>query len=180
MTLEEVYYISQVVSTIALVLSVIYLGRQTQLAAKSNVAQMHQARSQQHHEVMLKLTDPEFGPLATAGIHGDLELSNEQIRRFYFFSVTLLRIQEEMFRQWREGAIATDRWLTTERSLAGMISAPGFRSCYWALQGSFDKEFTNLVDKMIENSGPADTYDLEAEWRAGVRRAVSGSSADLS
>lgn len=180
MTLEEVYYVSQVVSTIVLVLSVIYLGRQTQLAAKSNVAQMHQARSQQHHEVILKLTDPEFGPLATAGMHGDLDLSNEQIRRFYFFAVTLLRIQEEMFRQWREGAIATDRWKTTERLLASMISAPGYRSCYWALQRSFDKEFTNLVGKMIDSSGPAGPFDLEAEWRAGVRRAISGGNANPS
>ena len=34
MTLEEVYYISQVISTVALVFSVIYLARQTRLAAK--------------------------------------------------------------------------------------------------------------------------------------------------
>jgi hypothetical protein len=47
MTLEEVYYVSQVISTIALVLSVIYLAHQTRLAAKSNVAQMNQARSVQ-------------------------------------------------------------------------------------------------------------------------------------
>ena len=124
---------------------------------------MHQARSQQHHEVILKLIDPEFGPLAAACIHGDLDLSSEQIRRFYFYCVTLLRIQEEMFRQWREGAIATDRWVTTERTLAGMIDAPGYRACYWALRGSRDRQFAELIDKMIDSSGPAGPYDLEAE-----------------
>ena len=172
MTLEEVYYVSQLISTIALVLSVLYLGRQTHLAAKSNFAQMHQARSQQHHEVILKLTDAEFGPLITAGFHGDLSLDNQQVRRMYFYSVTLLRIQEEIFRQWREGAIAIDRWRTTERMLAGMISAPGYRSCFWMLRSGFDKEFAELVDKMIETAGPAVPHDLEAEWRAGVQRAI--------
>ena len=174
MTLEEVYYVSQLISTIALVFSVIYLGRQTHHTVKSNVAQMHQARSEQLHEAILKLTDAEFGPLATAGIHGDLALSNEQIRRFYFYCVTLLRIQEEMFRQWREGAIAIDRWASTEQTLAGMISAPGYRSCFWALRGSLDEGFAELIDKMIESAGPAVPYDLEAEWRAGVQRALAG------
>ena len=81
MNLEQAYFISQVISTIALVLSVIYLGRQTHLAARSNFAQMHQARSQQIHEITLMLTDPELGALIKAGLHGDTALNDAQVRR---------------------------------------------------------------------------------------------------
>jgi len=171
-TLEQAYYVSQLISTIALILSVVYLGRQTHLAAKSNFAQMHQARSQQHHEVILKLTDAEFGPLITSGLHGDSNLDDQQVRRFYFYLATLLRIHEEIFRQWREGAIAIDRWGTTERMIAGMISAPGYRSCFWMLRSSLDREFAEALDKMIESAGPAVPFNLEAEWRTGVQRAL--------
>ncbi len=174
MTLEEVYYVSQVISTIALVFSVIYLARQTRLAAKSNVAQMNQARSVQLHDVMLKLTDAEFGPLFTSAIHGNLDLNDEQIRRFYFYAVTMLRIHEEMYRQWREGMIAADRWKTTERTLAGAMTSPGYQACFSAVRGSLDKEFAELIDEMIESSPAAASYDLAAEWRDGVRRAISG------
>src|SRR4051812_19227990 len=86
MNLEQAYYVSQLVSTIALVFSVVYLARQTRLAARSNFAQMHQARSQQLHETTLMLTDPELGPLVKAGLHGDTNLDDSQVLRFYFFA----------------------------------------------------------------------------------------------
>ncbi len=171
MTLEQAYYISQLISTIALVFSVVYLGRQTHLAARSNFAQMHQARSQQLHEITLMLTDPELGPLIKAGLHGDTGLNDTQVRRFYFFGATQLRLQEEIFRQWKEGTIGTDRWRTTERMLKGMAAAPGFRSCFWMLRNGLDVAFVELLDGMINESGPATAYELEAEWRAGVDRA---------
>ena len=176
MNLEQAYYISQLISTIALVFSVVYLGRQTHLAARSNFAQMHQARSQQLHETILLLTDPELGPLIKAGLHGDTDLDDAQIRRFYFYGATQLRLQEEIFRQWREGTIGTDRWRTTERMITGMASAPGYRSCFWMLRGGLDVEFVRLLDKIINESGPASTYALEAEWRAGVGRALGANS----
>jgi len=172
MYLEQAYYVSQLISTIALVFSVVYLGRQTQLAARSNFAQMHQARSQQLHETILMLTDPELGPLIKAGLHGGTDLDDRQVLRFYFYATTQLRIQEEIFRQWREGTIGIDRWRTTERMIAGMASAPGYRSCFWMLRGGLDVDFVGLLDKIVDDSGPATTFDLEAEWRSGVVRAL--------
>ena len=172
MNLEQAYYISQLISTIALVFSVVYLGRQTHLAARSNFAQMHQARSQQLHEMILMLTDSDLGPLIRAGLHGDTNLDDSQVRRFYFYGATQLRIQEEIFRQWREGTIGTNRWRTTERMITGMASAPGYRSCFWMLRSGLDVHFVQLVDKIIDDAGPATTFDLEAEWRSGVSRAL--------
>jgi hypothetical protein len=171
MNLEQAYYISQLISTIALVFSVVYLGRQTRLAARSNFAQMHQARSQQLHDTTLMLTDSELGPLIKAGLHGDTALNDAQVLRFYFFGATQLRLQEEIFRQWKEGTIGTDRWRTTERMVRGMASAPGFRSCFWMLRNDLDVEFVELLDQLIEKSGPATGFELEREWRAGVDRA---------
>ena len=176
MNLEQAYYISQLISTIALVFSVVYLGRQTHLAARSNFAQMHQARSQQLHNMILMLTDPELGPLIKAGLHGDTDLDDSQVRRFYFYGATQLRIQEEIFRQWREGTIGSDRWRTTERMITGMASAPGYRSCFWMLRSALDVDFVRLLDKIIDDSGSATAFDLEAEWRKGVGRAVSANT----
>ena len=93
------------------------------------------------------LTDSELGPLIKAGLHGDTELNDQQVLRFYFYATTLLRIQEEIFRQWREGTIGTDRWRTTDRMITGMASAPGYRSCFWMLRSGLDVDFVRLLDK---------------------------------
>lgn len=177
MTLEQIYYVSQLVSTVALLVSVIYLGLQTRLVAKGQFAQMHQARSEQFHDVVLKMTDVEFGPLVTAATHGDTKLTDEQIQRFYFYAVTAIRIFEEMFRQWREGTIANSRWETSRRTLAAIIRSPGYRACYWAIRESLDTDFVSLIDGYIAQEPEATALDLPAQWRAGVERAKSSGKA---
>ena len=176
MTLEQIYYISQLISTVALLASVIYLGRQTHLVAKGQFAQMHQARSEQFQEVMLKMTDPDFGPLVTSATHGDVTLTDEQIQRFYFYAVTAIRIFEEMYRQWREGTIADNRWETSKRTLAAIIRSAGYRSCYWAIRASLDKDFASLIDEILAKEPIALALDLPDQWRSGVERAMSNGS----
>ncbi len=168
MTLEQIYFLSQIASTIVLVLSVIYLGKQTRQNGKNQVAQMHQSRNEQFLDHMLMLTDPEFAKLARAGFAGSTELTDDQVYRFYFFVVTLIRFLEEMYRQWQDGMIATERWNTTQRTLDGLLRAPGFRSTYNALRGALDHGFVALADSMIENATGGPAIDLVADWRAGV------------
>lgn len=173
MTLEAVYYISQIVSTLALVVSVVYLGRQTHLAASSQIAQMHQARIVQFNENLQRMTDPEFAPIATAAMHGDMTLSEEQLRRFYFFGVSQFRVFEEMFRQWQDGMLATERWETSRRTLAGMIRAPGYRGCYHAIRNGLDPRFVALVDDVIAENATKASFDPMEDWRTGVRMALA-------
>ncbi len=168
MTLEELSYIAQILSTIALVASVAYLGRQTHLAGKNQVAQMHQARCYQFQEFTLRLTDPEFGPLARAAFRADDTLDDEQVQRFYFYASTMLRFFEEIYRQWKEGMIAAGRWQTTKRSLDGILRAPGYKAVYKVLRGTLDLGFVATVDSLIERSKGSYEINPVEEWRAAV------------
>jgi hypothetical protein len=175
--LEEIYYVSQILSTLALVVSVIYLGRQTHLAGKNQVAQMHQARSEQFHEYTLKLTDPEFGPLARAAFHASDALDDEQIYRFYFYASTVLRFFEEMYRQWQDGMIATTRWQTTEKSLAGILRAPGYRATYKALRGTLDTGFVRAVDDLLQRDRDRPAINPVQEWKEAMAEDKAQSTA---
>ena len=168
MSLEQIYYLSQLVSTFVLLVSVIYLGRQTHLVAKGQLAQMHQARSEQFQEIMLRMTDPEFSQFVTAAIHGDKNLPNEQIQRFYFYGVTIFRIFEELFRQHREGTIAEDRWNSSSQTLRGLMRAPGYRATYAILRTNLDSEFSKVIDEMVALDPSSEPLDLAALWRNAV------------
>ena len=39
---------------------------------------------------------------------------------------------------------------------------------FLGLRAGLDKEFADLIDKMIESAGAAEPYDLAGEWRMGV------------
>ena len=173
MSLEQIYYVSQLISTIVLLVSVIYLGRQTHLVAKGQLAQMHQARSEQFQEVMLRMADAEFSQFVTPALYGDKSLSDDQIQRFYFYGVSILRIFEELFRQRREGTIAEDRWESSQQTLQGIMQAPGNRATYAILRDSLDPEFTSLVDEMVQTGAGVQRLDLAALWRNAVPEDLS-------
>ena len=168
MSLEQIYYVSQLVSTLALLVSVIYLGRQTHLVAKGQMAQMHQARSEQYQDIILRMTEPEFTEFVGAGIHGDASLSDRQIEQFYYFGVSILRIFEELFRQNREGTIAEDRWASSLKTLLGIMRSPGYRATYAILKGSLDPEFEALIDAHIRANPAPEPLDLAGLWRNAV------------
>lgn len=168
MSLEQIYYISQLISTLALLVSVIYLGRQTHLVAKGQMAQMHQARSEQYQDIILRMTDAAFTEFASAGIRGDKSLPDRQIQQFYFYGVSILRIFEELFRQNREGTIADDRWRSSEKTLIGIMRSPGYRAVYTILRGSLDKDFEKLLDDYIRANPEPAQLDLAAMWRDAV------------
>ena len=168
-SLEQIYYVSQLISTLVLLVSVIYLGRQTHLVAKGQLAQMHQSRSEQYQEVMLRLADPEFNQIATSAVRGDAALTDNQIRQFYFYAVTVLRIFEETFKQWREGTIAADRWESSEKTLNGIMRSPGYRACFGILRSNLDSDFVLLLESMVSAAPDAQPLDLATSWRAAVK-----------
>ena len=173
MSWEHVYYVSQLISTVALLASVIYLGQQTHLVAKGQLAQMHQARSEQFQEIVLRMADPELSKFVTSAIHGDRSLTDEQIQRFYFFGVSILRIFEELFRQNREGTIADDRWRSSKQTLEGIMGSPGYRATYAIMKGSLDKEFEELIDGFITARPEFLALDLAGLWRNAVTESAS-------
>lgn len=168
MNLENAYYLSQMLSTIAVVISLIYLGRQTRQTSRNQQAVMHQARAELFHEYTSRLSDPEFGPLARAAFRADENLDAEQIHRFYFYSSTMLRFFEEVYRQWREGLIADERWDTSRRSLTGAMRMPGFRATYKVLRSTVDTGFAAVADAIVDQTRARTVIDPVAEWQAAA------------
>ena len=177
MSLEEIYYISQILSTAALVASLVYLGVQTRQAGKNQIAQMNQARGELFHEYTLRLLDPEFSPLAQAAFRADPDLSDEQIHRFYYFASTVLRFFEEIYREWREGMLGNDRWETTQRTMRGILRAPGYRASYKVLRGNLDPGIVTLMDSMIRDDRDSPGIDPIAEWRTAAAEELGRSAA---
>lgn len=177
MSLEQIYYVSQLVSTLALLVSVIYLGRQTHLVAKGQMAQMHQARSEQYQDIILRMTDAAFTEFVAAGIRGDKSLPDRQVQQFYYFGVSILRIFEELFRQNREGTIADDRWRSSEKTLVGIMRSPGYRAVYTILRGSLDQDFEKLLDDHIRANPAPVPLDLAGMWRDALSSATQDPAA---
>jgi len=150
MTLENFSDLSQIVASIGVVISLIYLAVQTRQATKSHLAQMHQMRNAQIIGLMVRSTEPDFQAVFRAGGLGE-PLSPEDATRFFNYIQATFRGIDEQFIAHKEGMISDDRWRKTEAYVGRTMTLPGVRAVYVILRdgGAFDKGFVELADKAL-------------------------------
>ena len=167
MTLEGFYYISQIVASVAVLASLIYLALQMRQTARNQQAQMHANRIQLIRDDTARIGDPAFAPIWQAGLLADPDMDDASIRQFYMFVHSVLLNIQEQYHEYLEGMINKQRWEPSVRTLEFMLGSPGFRATFQMRRQTLDVEFTSLVDKLIAGKKNATTlyFPLE-QWRS--------------
>jgi hypothetical protein len=149
MSLEEFYYISQILASVAVLASLIYLALQTRQTARNQQAQMHIMRLQNVRDDVRKQADPAFQPIFRAGLMGDPNLQTTDGVQFVLYVYGLLQNFQEQYHEWQEGMINDRRWEPSQYAMREFLSFPGFRAAYQLHRSRLDAEFATLADKLI-------------------------------
>ena len=181
MTLEAIYYISQIVASVAVLASLIYLALQTRQTAKNQQAQMHAMRVQLIRDDSARIGDPVFGPIWRAGLLADPDMDDASIGQFQQFAYGMLLNMQEQYHEYLEGMINNRRWQPTVRTLEMYLSAPGFRATFHGRRQTLDVEFAAFVDKLIAGKkGTQRTHFRLEQWRSLAAAERNGDHADAS
>ena len=168
MSLEEFYYVSQIVASVAVLASLIYLALQTRLTARNQMAMMHENRIQTITHDTEIMMDPAFTPVLNRGMAGDDTLNDDEVMRFQLFGRSMLVQWEERFRQKSDGMLDNDRWKSTQASIRGWMTAPGNRAVFQIFRGGLGKDFCAEVDRLLIESSELEIVQISNGWRALV------------
>lgn len=181
MTLSDFSEISQIVASIGVLISLIYLAVQTRHATRSHLAQMHQMRNAQVVDLMVRSTEPSLQSVIRAGGFAEA-LSPTDAARYFNYTQAVLRSMDEQFIAQREGMLREDRWHKTEVQIERMMTLPGTRAVYIMLRdgNALDAGFTAMVDKLIAAGRTRPPLDFVVRWStlAAEERALSDSVAN--
>ncbi len=164
MTLEQVFYTSQIIAAAALVGSLIYLALQTRQAALNQRAIMHANREQAVEEISLRIGDPAFGAIWREGVYASPDMDVFKAHQFAWFARAHLNRFQEHFFGWREDLIGDERWSTTRGHLEMMLSYPGYRAFYRMWRSSAHPGFRALADQVMEDVRSANPPDDARAW----------------
>lgn len=177
MTLEEFYYVSQIVAAIAIFASLIFVGLQMRQTSRNQRALMHANRNQSILESLRNMGDPALARVLLAGAAATPDMDSLDINQFVFNARATFSGMQHQFLEWREGMIDDVRWKITRDSLHILLMSPGYRAAYlmWREYGA-TPPFRAVCDDMIQNNAcqlPADTSavwrTLAAQQREGIR-----------
>lgn len=147
--------IAEVVSAIALVISLIYVGVEVHRNTVTQVQVSTQTLvSEANLTYVLIAQDPDLSCIYLQGMADFSGLGSHEKLRFSAFLMQSLRALEELHAQWLEGLVDARIWQGFDAQMTEIIQAPGFQQWWEQRRHFFSEEFQMLLDgKVAEGPG---------------------------
>ena len=140
---------AEILSSVAILATLVYLAVEIQQNAEATRADTRQAILASDQQFLQLFVDsPELNLLWYKP-----ELSDQEKVRLSYFLLTLVRMRESNWLQHTSGILDDVTWRTYRGSLVVVLSAPQTR-VWWqnfGLERIFDPEFISLVDELLAN-----------------------------
>ena len=152
-TLEDGYYISQMVAAVFLVLSVIYLALQVRQNTHAMRLSNFQAVSASWANILNMLTkNEEVADIYRRGVVAYDALNEIEQLRFRTLGMQILRTFNENFEQQHEGAVRKVRQEASQRAHLDVMQTPGMQAVWSSRRHWFPDDFQVYMDNVIERS----------------------------
>ena len=151
LTLEQGAYLAEIIGVIAVVTSLIYLAIQLRQNTKSiRLSTLHDISSLYVSVMTMHSHDQEASDLWYKGLNDYDNLSQGERTRFIIFIGATMRILNEQFYQWQEGALDKQIWEGMKRPIDDIAKHSGFKA-YWEIRRHhFSESFQAYMEKSIK------------------------------
>lgn len=169
MTLEQIFYLSQSIASIAVVSSLIYLGLQVRYAERSQRGLMQQGRADRASMNSLMVAHAELALVWQKGLAGDADLSREEFTQWMLICRSMFLSGEDSFMQYKAGLLAETAFESYKSGIHFYMANPGLRAAWQVSAGQFGAEFRNFVDATMRATDIKQAPDSYAEWKKLVQ-----------
>ena len=175
MTLEEIYYVSQIAAAVAIFGSLVFVGLQMRQTSRNQRALMHANRNQDIQQSLHRMGGPAMARVLLAGAAATPSMDSLDVNQFIFAARATFSGMQHQFLEWREGMIDDVRWKITRDSLNILLTSPGYRAAYlmWRAYGA-TPPFRAVCDDMIQKNECQLPADTSAIWRTLAAQQLEG------
>jgi hypothetical protein len=161
MTLQDIYFVTEIVGGIAIVASLIFVA----LQVRQNTEAMRAAAIERHADHFRALNLPviesaEFAEILVRGLRNLDDLTEIERVRFIASMTASIRGWEAMFLVHERGALDRDVWRTSSETFKSVFAHPGALS-YWRIRRfTFSPGFQAYVEELIQEGGAQPLWDI--------------------
>ena len=176
MSLEQAALISQIISAVAVIASLIFVGFQLSQHTRAVRASTSQAHSATYVQALTGLFDGEMASIWRRGLSDFDTLDDDEKVRFMAFTSSIFRFYEASYVQMRRGQLDPAHWRTVEQQLASIAGQPGIGS-WWRLRRAWHSEdFQSLFESVTR--WPSDALYPTVKQRARPPRSKADGPSD--
>jgi len=150
MTLEEFNYIAEIVASVAVIASLIYVGLQVRQNTEATQVSTSQAFVSTHGEIVLQISrEKEFTDIFYRGLSGLSNLDDSETVAFTAWAIHAFRAWESFYFQWQDGVLDDRLWPGWKTQFCDLFRNPGIREIWGARNHQLSEEFHEFVDQQI-------------------------------
>jgi len=162
MTLADWANLSQIVGSIAVIGSLIFVGIQVRQNTKATKATALQMNADYWLGYFSMLADSRLGKVYAKGSQGREQLDGEEFRQFFILCRVAFMGCEKQHQQYLAGLLSEDAYKGYEATIREQIAAyPGVRAMWELVKHTYGHDFVDFLDKQIVG------YDLHS--RGSIR-----------
>jgi hypothetical protein len=153
MTLEEIYYISQIVAVVGIFASLVFVGLQIRQNTRATRAASHNAVSDSLNEINRMFAEnADLTKIWLAGMADRKSLTEEERWRFDSTARAYMHVCETMFIQAGLGAGDKSVLHAEEEGIRQVFASPGVRAWWAENPYGFCPEFRTYVAKLARSA----------------------------
>ena len=166
MTLEQTFYLSQTIASVAVVGTLVYLGLQVRYAERAQRGIMQQGRADRASQAALTLAQGGLSSIWHRGAVGDQTLSRQEFDQWMLLCRAAFLSGEDSYMQHKAGLLSENAFASYVAGVRYYMSTPGLRAAWQVSCRQFGGEFVEFVNAELARTPLGTPTDAFTQWKA--------------
>ena len=178
MNLADLALIASLLSSVAVLVSLLFVGLQIRQSNRNQRSLMQQGRSARNVDLLSRLTDPKLSELLLRALRGETATDSEYLV-LYGYIASVFWSYEDSFLQFRSGTLDARSWSSDVATLKRLLKNPVYRAIWRAAREAMATEYQSFIDGVVTDARqniPVDVPNVLRQYIAEERNAVTKSS----
>jgi len=177
MSLPDLTTLASLVSSVAVLVSLLFLGLQIRQSNRNQRSLMQQGRSARNVDLLSRLADPNVSMTLFRVARGET-LPDADYYVFYGYLASVIWSYEDCFFQFHSGTLDAKSWASDVVTLKRLLSNPAYRAVWRAVRTGIGDEYRSFLDGIAseaKQNAPPDLPNILKQYIAEERQALESS-----
>jgi hypothetical protein len=170
MSLTDLAAIASLISSFAVLISLIYLALQVRQAEKNQQASIRQGRATRAVDIILAAGDPALAEALPKGVAGAPDLTQAEFGQFNAIYGAFLASAEDTYLQYKEHLLTAAVFASFAASWRQTLAQPGVRALWTLRRHNFEAGFASFMDRLMGEAPKTAPGDFLEAWKAQAAR----------
>ena len=143
--------LASLASSVAVVVSLLFLGLQIRQSNRNQRSLMQQGRSARNVELLSRLSDPRVSDVISRAANGET-LTDQDCFVLYSYMTSVFWSYEDCFFQFHLGMLDPKSWASDGTVLRRLLGNPAYRAVWRFARGGIGDEYRSFLDGLAAES----------------------------